>query len=49
MRKLLVISAGGHGKVVAEVAQDCGYEEIAFLDDNSTDVIRKTESGEIVP
>lgn len=46
MRKLLIIGAGGHGKVVAEVAQDCGYEEIAFLDDNSTDAIGKTDEIE---
>lgn len=32
---LLIIGAGGHGQVVAEVAADCGYQEIAFLDDNS--------------
>lgn len=46
MRKLLIIGAGGHGKVVAEVAQDCGYEEIAFLDDNSPDAIGKTDEIE---
>lgn len=35
MKRLLIIGAGGHGKVVAEVAWDVGYREIAFLDDNS--------------
>ncbi len=40
-RSLLIIGAGGHGKVVAEVARDCGYEEIAFLDDNSNEAIGK--------
>ena len=40
-RSLLIIGAGGHGKVVAEVARDCGYEEIAFLDDNSDEAIGK--------
>lgn len=39
MKHLLIIGAGGHGKVVAEVAQDVGYEEIAFLDDNSPEAI----------
>ena len=39
MKKLLIVGAGGHGKVVAEVAQDCGYEQIAFLDDNSPEAI----------
>lgn len=32
MKKLLIIGAGGHGRVVGEVAEACGYE-IAFLDD----------------
>ena len=40
-RSLLIVGAGGHGKVVAEVARDCGYEEIAFLDDNSDEAIGK--------
>lgn len=34
MRKsLLVLGCGGHGRVVADAAADCGYEKIAFLDD----------------
>ena len=34
MRKLWIIGAGGHGKVVADIAKKTGrYEEIAFLDD----------------
>ena len=36
--KLLIIGAGGHGHVVAEVAQVCGYQ-CAFLDDHSPDAI----------
>lgn len=32
MSKLCIIGAGGHGKVVADTAEACGYEEIAFLD-----------------
>ncbi|MCB8629553.1 hypothetical protein LJE12_14045 [Blautia sp. DFI.6.71] len=24
-RKLLIIGAGGHGQVVSEVTEDCGY------------------------
>lgn len=39
--KLLVIGAGGHGKVVAEIAEDCGYKKIAFLDDHNTAAIGK--------
>jgi sugar O-acyltransferase (sialic acid O-acetyltransferase NeuD family) len=35
MSKLLILGAGGHGKVVAEVAMLMGaWENIAFLDDN---------------
>jgi sugar O-acyltransferase (sialic acid O-acetyltransferase NeuD family) len=32
MNKLLIIGAGGHGKVVADTAEACGYWDIAFLD-----------------
>ena len=32
MTRLSIIGAGGHGKVVAEVAQGCGYVDITFLD-----------------
>ena len=40
-KNLLIIGAGGHGKVVSEVAAACGYENIAFLDDNSLEAIGK--------
>ena len=34
MNKLIIIGAGGHGKVIADIAQKLGrYEEIVFLDD----------------
>ena len=34
-KKLLIIGAGGHGKVVADVAKSMNkYQEICFLDDN---------------
>ena len=33
-RMLLIIGASGHGKVVADIAKNIGYESIAFLDDN---------------
>lgn len=32
MTELLIIGAGGHGKVVADTAEACGYSNIAFLD-----------------
>ena len=38
-RKLLIIGAGGHGQVVAEVAIDCGYSDIAFIDDHNESAI----------
>lgn len=38
---LWIIGAGGHGKVVAEVAEDCGYNKISFLDDNSLEAVGK--------
>ncbi len=32
MSRLWIIGAGGHGKVVAEIASMCGYTDIMFLD-----------------
>lgn len=32
-RSLLVLGCGGHGRVVADAAFECGYDEVAFLDD----------------
>ncbi len=32
-RKLLIVGAGGHGKVIADIAVRNGYRKIAFLDD----------------
>lgn len=34
MKKLVIIGASGHGKVVADIAVKNGYENIVFLDDN---------------
>lgn len=34
MNELIIIGAGGHGKVVADLAWNNGYRNIAFLDDN---------------
>lgn len=36
MKRLLILGAGGHAKVVADCALSSGYDEIAFLDDNPT-------------
>lgn len=38
---LLIIGAGGHGKVVKEVAEAVGYDKIVFLDDNSEEAVGK--------
>ena len=45
--KLLILGAGGLGKVVAEIAQMTGeYSKIAFLDDNSADAIGKLNEAD---
>ncbi|MGN0395487.1 MAG: acetyltransferase [Coprococcus sp.] len=36
MRKLAIIGASGHGKVVADIARKNGYKEIIFLDDDES-------------
>lgn len=36
MSKLIIIGASGHGKVIADIACQCGYTELAFLDDNNS-------------
>jgi UDP-N-acetylbacillosamine N-acetyltransferase len=44
--KLLIIGAGGHGKDVTETAEDIGYDEIAYLDDNNPMAIGKFDELE---
>lgn len=34
-RSLLIVGFGGHGRVVADAAAECGYEKIGFLDDGA--------------
>lgn len=36
MKKLVIVGASGHGKVIADIAKKNGYREIAFLDDNES-------------
>lgn len=36
MNRLIIIGAGGHGKVIADSAAKNGYTDIAFVDDNAT-------------
>lgn len=36
MRKLTIVGASGHGKVIANIARKRGYSEIVFLDDDES-------------
>ena len=46
MRKLAIIGASGHGKVVADIARKNGYSEIVFLDDDEN--IRECGSYSVI-
>lgn len=35
-KKIVIIGAGGHGRVVADIAEACGDTVIGFLDDSNT-------------
>ena len=35
MNRLMIIGAGGHGKVIADSAMKNGYTDISFIDDNA--------------
>lgn len=41
MKSLLIVGAGGHGNVVAETAEACGYSNIQFVDYNNERAIGK--------
>lgn len=47
MKSLLIIGAGGYGQLVKELAQDCGYEKIDFLDDKSELAIGRVNDFEL--
>lgn len=34
MKRLAIVGAGGHGKVVADTAECCGWEVVEFFEDN---------------
>lgn len=38
-QSLLILGAGGHGRVVAELARVCGFPDIAFADDQASDAV----------
>ena len=35
MSRLVIVGASGHGKVVADIAFRCGYDDVLFLDDGA--------------
>lgn len=38
MNRLVIVGAGGHGKVIADIALKNGYTDIKFVDDNVTGI-----------
>lgn len=36
MNRLVIVGAGGHGKVIADIAMKNGYSDIIFVDDSAT-------------
>ena len=44
-KSLLIIGAGGHGQVVKEIAEACGYEQIDFLDDKAQNAVGKVNEA----
>lgn len=36
MNRLVIIGAGGHGKVIADIALKNGYKDVCFVDDHAT-------------
>lgn len=49
MKKLLVIGAGGHGRVTAEIAEALGvYETVDFADDNNPNAVGRITELEIL-
>ena len=36
MNRLVIVGAGGHGKVIADNAIKNGYTDICFIDDNAS-------------
>lgn len=39
MNRLIIIGAGGHGKVIADIAEQIGYTDIRFIDDHVTGTV----------
>lgn len=45
-KNIIIIGAGGHGKVVSDIAKEVGYNQIFFLDDN--DSLKKCNNYEVI-
>ena len=45
--KIVIIGAGGHGRVAADIAKKNGYSEIVFLDDDEHNHLAKGKINEI--
>lgn len=43
MKSLLIIGAGGYGKSVGELAEQCGYDRIDYLDDNNPSAVGRID------
>ncbi len=39
MKKIYIYGASGHGRVVADIASACGFEQIVFVDDGENEYI----------
>ena len=46
MKSIAILGASGHGKVVAEIAELCGFKSIIFFDDNHG--IKRLESWKVI-
>jgi len=46
MKSIAILGASGHGKVVAEIAELCGFDSIIFFDDNNA--IKSLESWKVI-
>lgn len=42
-QRLLLVGAGGHGRVVADLAETCGWDDIAFVDDEWPELDRNSD------
>ena len=56
LKRLIIIGASGHGKVIADIAVKSGYEDIVFLDDDENikecagfPVVGKTSEAKEMP